>query len=146
MARATPRKSSRALETRRRDVNLVTKCRVKAPPPGQLGPVRDSSRANILHELDQSLQRLRTDWVDVLLVHWPDAGTLEAGRSGSRIASAPTGDRKTAEGAGLTEFRVGSARLKRPPTRRDAPAPVPLALPCPSAHHLGMHRAVGATS
>ena len=66
---------ARALETRRRDVILVTKCGVKAPPPGQLGPVRDSSRANIVRELDESLRRLRTDWVDVLLVHWPDAGT-----------------------------------------------------------------------
>jgi len=65
----------RALEGRRRDVILVTKCGVKAPPPGQLGPVRDSSRANILREVDASLERLRTDWVDVLLIHWPDAGT-----------------------------------------------------------------------
>ncbi len=66
---------ARALETRRRDVILVTKCGVKPPPPGQLGPLRDSSRANIVRELDASLKRLRTDWVDVLLVHWPDAST-----------------------------------------------------------------------
>src|SRR3989441_9072466 len=66
---------ARALEKRRRDVILVTKCGVKAPPPGQLGPLRDSSRVNILYESDASLKRLRTDWVDVLLVHWPDSGT-----------------------------------------------------------------------
>src|SRR2546428_9771518 len=66
---------ARALEKRRRDVILVTKCGVKAPPPGQLGPLRDSSRVNILYEIDASLKRLRTDWVDVLLVHWPDAST-----------------------------------------------------------------------
>ena len=66
---------ARALEKRRRDVILVTKCGVKAPPPGQPGPLRDASRTNILGEVDQSLKRLRTDWVDVLLVHWPDAGT-----------------------------------------------------------------------
>jgi aryl-alcohol dehydrogenase-like predicted oxidoreductase len=66
---------SRALEKRRRDVILVTKCGVKAPPPGQPGPLRDASRANILREVDASLKRLRTDWVDVLLVHWPDAAT-----------------------------------------------------------------------
>jgi aryl-alcohol dehydrogenase-like predicted oxidoreductase len=65
----------RALEGRRQDVILVTKCGVKAPPPGQLGPLRDASRANILREVDASMKRLRTDWVDVLLVHWPDAGT-----------------------------------------------------------------------
>jgi methylglyoxal reductase len=66
---------ARALEKRRRDVILVTKCGVKVPPPGQPGPLRDASRANILSEVDASLRRLRTDWVDVLLVHWPDPGT-----------------------------------------------------------------------
>jgi len=66
---------ARALEGRRKDVILVTKCGVKAPPPGQPGPLRDASRANILREVDASLRRLNTDWVDVLLVHWPDAQT-----------------------------------------------------------------------
>jgi len=66
---------ARALEKRRRDVILVTKCGVKVPPPGQPGPLRDASRTNILAEVDASLKRLRTDWVDVLLVHWPDSGT-----------------------------------------------------------------------
>src|SRR5262247_1379589 len=66
---------ARALEKTRRDVILVTKCGVKPPPPGQLGPLRDASRANIMREIDLSLKRLRTDWVDVLLVHWPDAAT-----------------------------------------------------------------------
>lgn len=65
---------ARALEKRRRDVILVTKCGVKVPPPGQPGPLRDASRANILCEIDASLKRLRTDWADVLLVHWPDPG------------------------------------------------------------------------
>jgi len=66
---------ARALEGRRKDVILVTKCGVKVPPAGQPGPLRDASRANILHEVDASLKRLRTDWVDVLLVHWPDPST-----------------------------------------------------------------------
>jgi aryl-alcohol dehydrogenase-like predicted oxidoreductase len=66
---------ARALESRRRDVILVTKCGVKVPPAGQPGPLRDASRANILREVDESLKRLRTDWVDVLLVHWPDPAT-----------------------------------------------------------------------
>jgi len=66
---------ARALENRRRDVILVTKCGVRVPPPGQPGPLRDASRSNILQEIDASLRRLHTDWVDVLLVHWPDAGT-----------------------------------------------------------------------
>jgi aryl-alcohol dehydrogenase-like predicted oxidoreductase len=66
---------ARALEKRRRDIILVTKCGVKVPPPGQPGPLRDASSANILREIDASLKRLRTDWVDVLLVHWPDPAT-----------------------------------------------------------------------
>ena len=66
---------ARALEGRRRDVILVTKCGVRVAPPGQPSPVRDASRANIMREIDASLGRLRTDWVDVLLVHWPDAAT-----------------------------------------------------------------------
>jgi aryl-alcohol dehydrogenase-like predicted oxidoreductase len=66
---------ARALETRRRDVVLVTKCGVKVPPAGRPGPLRDASRDNILQEVDASLKRLRTDWVDVLLVHWPDPAT-----------------------------------------------------------------------
>ena len=59
-------RGARAREVAARDVILVTKCGVKVPPPGQLGPLRDSSRANILAEVDASLKRLRTDWVDVL--------------------------------------------------------------------------------
>jgi len=66
---------ARALEGRRKDLILVTKCGVKVPPPGQLGPLRDASRSNILAEVDASLKRLRTDWVDVLLIHWPDSST-----------------------------------------------------------------------
>jgi len=66
---------ARALETRRKNVILVTKCGVKVPPAGQPGPLRDASRSNILQEVDASLKRLRTDWVDVLLVHWPDPAT-----------------------------------------------------------------------
>ena len=66
---------ARALGGRRGDVILVTKCGIRVAPPGQPSPVRDSSRANILREVDASLKRLRTDWVDVLLIHWPDAAT-----------------------------------------------------------------------
>jgi aryl-alcohol dehydrogenase-like predicted oxidoreductase len=33
---------------------------------------RNSSRHRINHEIEQSLQRLRTDHVDIYQVHWPD--------------------------------------------------------------------------
>jgi aryl-alcohol dehydrogenase-like predicted oxidoreductase len=33
---------------------------------------RNASRARILREVDDSLRRLRTDYIDIYLVHWPD--------------------------------------------------------------------------
>jgi aryl-alcohol dehydrogenase-like predicted oxidoreductase len=53
---------------------VVTKCGII--PTGNRTPVvRDSSRASILRELEASLVRLRTDHLDVYLVHWPDPNT-----------------------------------------------------------------------
>ena len=85
---------ARALEKHRKDVILVTKCGVKVPPAGQPGPLRDASRANIFREVDESLKRLRTDWVDVLLVHWPDPihavrGEHARARGGRRLRPRP---------------------------------------------------------
>ena len=36
---------------------------------------RDSSRTRIGHEIGESLRRLRTDYIDIYQVHWPDRGT-----------------------------------------------------------------------
>src|ERR1700752_4807594 len=33
---------------------------------------RNASRARILREVDDSLRRLRTDYIDIYQVHWPD--------------------------------------------------------------------------
>src|ERR1700753_865511 len=33
---------------------------------------RNASRARILKEVDDSLRRLRTDYIDIYQVHWPD--------------------------------------------------------------------------
>jgi len=33
---------------------------------------RDASRARIMQEIDASLRRLRTDYIDIYQVHWPD--------------------------------------------------------------------------
>jgi aryl-alcohol dehydrogenase-like predicted oxidoreductase len=61
-----------ALGTRRNDVCLVTKVGVGYPEAPNR---RDSSRGRIMASLEQSLKRLRTDHVDVYLIHWPDLNT-----------------------------------------------------------------------
>ena len=63
--------TGRALKGRRDDVILVTKCGIAFNPETKVAD-RDSSRANILREVDASLKRLDTDRIDVYLVHWPD--------------------------------------------------------------------------
>ena len=62
-----------ALEGRRDQGVVVTKCGIVPAPSGQ--PGRNASRASILREIEDSLRRLRTDHVDVYLVHWPDPET-----------------------------------------------------------------------
>jgi len=61
----------RALGSRRKDIVLVTKCGIFFAPGGKTAE-RDASRANIMREIEVSLQRLGTDVIDVYLVHWPD--------------------------------------------------------------------------
>jgi len=62
-----------ALTGRRGSAIVTTKCGIVPVAGGQ--PGRNSRRASILHEIDASLSRLRTDHVDVYLVHWPDPNT-----------------------------------------------------------------------
>jgi aryl-alcohol dehydrogenase-like predicted oxidoreductase len=63
---------ARALGSRRSDVCLVTKFGVGYD---EMPNRRDSRRARVLASIDKSLQRLKTDHVDVYLVHWPDPST-----------------------------------------------------------------------
>ena len=62
----------RALGSRRKDVVVVTKCGVGYTdrPKG-----RDSRMVSILESVEQSLTNLGTDYLDVLLIHWPDVNT-----------------------------------------------------------------------
>src|SRR6202048_1417291 len=62
-----------ALAGARAGAVVTTKCGMVPGPGGR--NARDSSRASILREIDDSLVRLRTEQVDVYLVHWPDPNT-----------------------------------------------------------------------
>jgi aryl-alcohol dehydrogenase-like predicted oxidoreductase len=63
-----------ALRGRRSDVILVTKCGLAWGPES---PVirRDTRPASLRREVDLSLRRLRTDVIDVYLIHWPNTDT-----------------------------------------------------------------------
>jgi myo-inositol catabolism protein IolS len=63
---------ARALMGRRNDVVIATKFGVGYE---EMPNRRDSSRARVATSIDKSLRRLRTDHVDIYLVHWPDANT-----------------------------------------------------------------------
>jgi aryl-alcohol dehydrogenase-like predicted oxidoreductase len=63
---------ARALGGRRNDVVIATKFGVGYE---EMPNRRDSSRERVLASIDKSLQRLRTDHVDIYLVHWPDPNT-----------------------------------------------------------------------
>ena len=59
----------KALGSRRKDVMLLTKCGIRWAEGGRR--VWDGSRDSILKEIDESLTRLQTDYVDLYLVHYP---------------------------------------------------------------------------
>jgi len=63
---------ARALARRRNDVVIATKFGVGYD---EMPNRRDSSRARVLASIEKSLQRLKTNHVDIYLVHWPDPKT-----------------------------------------------------------------------
>jgi len=60
-----------SLGTRRKDVVLVSKFGMN--PDYSLGP--NTSRNKILADIESSLERLGTDYIDIYMLHWPDAAT-----------------------------------------------------------------------
>ena len=64
----------RALGTRRKDTVVVTKCGIAFNTETNQFE-RNSSREHIVSAIDESLQRLNTDYVDLFLIHWPDPNT-----------------------------------------------------------------------
>ena len=67
----------KALNSVRDKIILATKCGLRWGKES-LGSLRkDASRKSILEEIDQSLKRLNTEWIDVYQVHWPDLQTSQ---------------------------------------------------------------------
>ena len=64
----------KALRARRKEVILVTKVGLTFDSGGKLQGL-NASRQQILSATEGCLQRLQTDWVDLLLIHWPDHKT-----------------------------------------------------------------------
>ena len=65
----------KALKPVREKVILATKCGLRWDKESLSALRKDASRKSILEEIDQSLKRLGTDWIDLYQVHWPDIET-----------------------------------------------------------------------
>ncbi len=63
-----------ALKSIRDQIVLVTKCGLVRDPEGG-GVIRNGTRAHVLESCERSLKNLGTDYVDLMLVHWPDIFT-----------------------------------------------------------------------
>ena len=95
----------KALGDRRKDVVLVTKCGLAWDEADPNAPQRrDSSPQRILKEIDDSLRRLGTDWVDLYLVHWPDPNTPIAETAETMAAIVRAGK---ARYVGVSNYRHG---------------------------------------
>jgi aryl-alcohol dehydrogenase-like predicted oxidoreductase len=64
----------RALGRRRQEIILVTKVGFRISEEGRLVG-RNSTRGHITAHAEACLERLGTDWIDLLLIHWPDHDT-----------------------------------------------------------------------
>jgi methylglyoxal reductase len=83
MAWAAPRRSSARRSSRRRDeVLIATKCglvwhtaRATTSSTRTAAGAPLSRRRHRSHEIDESLRRLRTDYIDLYITHWQDPTT-----------------------------------------------------------------------
>ncbi len=80
-----------ALKGKRNEVIIASKCGLLWDDQGQV--TNNLTRASILKEIDDSLRRLQTDYLDLYQLHWPDPetpleetmSTLEALRTQGKI-------------------------------------------------------------
>ncbi|NEW06675.1 aldo/keto reductase [Paenibacillus sp. SYP-B3998] len=64
---------AKALGSRRKEVLIATKCGLVWDEAGTVS--RNSTYDSIMREVDLSLKRLQTDYIDVYQIHWPDLET-----------------------------------------------------------------------
>jgi len=65
----------KAIQGRRHEVLVATKCGLLFPRSKDQLPPRCLSRESIIRECEQSLRRLRLDVIDLYQCHWPDPQT-----------------------------------------------------------------------
>ncbi|MHC4139402.1 MAG: aldo/keto reductase [Planctomycetota bacterium] len=65
----------KALQSKREDVIIATKCGMRWKKEKIKSIEKISTKESILEEIDLSLRRLETDYIDLYQVHWPDENT-----------------------------------------------------------------------
>jgi Predicted oxidoreductases (related to aryl-alcohol dehydrogenases) len=65
----------KALQAKRKDVIIATKCGLVWNKEELKAIRKRATRESILEEIDLSLKRLCTDYIDLYQVHWPDEST-----------------------------------------------------------------------
>jgi aryl-alcohol dehydrogenase-like predicted oxidoreductase len=63
----------KALKHVRQDVIIATKFGLKWDEKGNI--IKDTSKQNVIREVEESLTRLGTEYIDLYQVHWPDENT-----------------------------------------------------------------------
>jgi aryl-alcohol dehydrogenase-like predicted oxidoreductase len=71
---------------------------------------RDASRARILQEIEDSLRRLRTDYIDIYQVHWPDPAVAVEETAEAMLTLLRQGKIRA---IGVSNFSIGQMELFR---------------------------------